>query len=91
MSVITKNSSGVDFVSADNGGLTLTSNNDVLWSRDVAELAAFVVEKGLAPSVMGSSSMDFAEEYGFDHNDAAAEAWNSVLVLAEKFAADCLV
>ena len=88
MSVITRKSSGVNYIGADNGGLTLHAENDVLWSRDVGELGEFVFEKGLADTVMGSSSMDFAEEYGFDYNDAARDMWDDVLFYAENVAAD---
>lgn len=74
------NETGIYYLSADMGGLTLTTQDEVkFWSKNVVELAKFVKEKGLATTIYGSSSMDFAEEYGFDYNDAAQDMWNDVL------------
>jgi len=71
---------GVWFLGADFGGLQLTTRDgDRMWSKSVADLAEFVREKGIASCVQGSSSMDFADEYGFASIDGAQEMWDDVL------------
>lgn len=71
---------GVWFISAGAGGLSLTSRDgESLWSRKVSDLAEFVREKGLATQVMGSSTMDFASEEGFDTDEGANEMWERVV------------
>lgn len=71
---------GVEYLMADFGGLQLTTRDgDRMWSKSVADLAEFVREKGIAGAVMGSSSMDFASEYGFASNDGAQNMWDDVL------------
>lgn len=71
---------GVWFLSADFGGLQLTTRDgDRMWSKSVSDLAEFVREKGIASCVMGSSTMDFADEEGFDSYDGAQQMWDDVL------------
>ncbi|MGI9526646.1 MAG: hypothetical protein ACR2MS_06020 [Weeksellaceae bacterium] len=71
---------GVWFLGADYGGLSLTTRDgDRMWSKSVSDLAEFVREKGIASTVMGSSTMDFADEEGFDTYDGAEEMWKDVL------------
>lgn len=73
-------STGVWFISAGAGGLSLTSRDgESLWSKNISDLVEFVREKGLATQVMGSSTMDFADEEGFDHYNGANEMWESVV------------
>ena len=56
------------------------------WFRNDPKMVAYVVQtKGLAESVFHSSSMDFADEEGFDTYDGAWklwETWNGVSVMA---------
>ena len=71
---------GVWFLGADYGGLSLTTRDGYrMWSKSVSDLAEFVREKGIASTVMGSSTMDFADEEGFDSIDGAQEMWDDVL------------
>ena len=71
---------GVWFLDADLGGLTLvTRDGNNMWSRNVEDLVEFVKEKGLASSVSGSSTMDFASEEGFADDDGAVKMWDRVI------------
>ena len=44
--------------------------------------------RGLADRVMHSSSMDFADEYGFDNHDGAWILWQDGVELDDKKAAE---
>tara|TARA_B100000809_G_C14746798_1_gene390619 strand:+ start:330 stop:572 length:243 start_codon:yes stop_codon:yes gene_type:complete len=73
----------IDFISAENGGLRLYDTDSArpekgFWSDNVDFLAA-VVRGGVAESVFGSSSMDFASEEGFDTDDGAMHLWKRAL------------
>ena len=62
----------IDFVSAENNGLTFSlQSGDEFSSTDVNELAKFASRVGFAEQLMGSSSMDFASEEGFESDDGA--------------------
>lgn len=72
--------SGVWFLSADFGGLTLKTRDEcTFWSKNVDELVSFVKEKGMASEIFGSSSMDFADEEGFETQDGADLLWDRVI------------
>lgn len=74
------NETGVWYLSADLGGLTLTTRDESkFWSRNITDLVEFVKEKGLASSVYGSSSMDFAADEGFADDDGANNMWDRVI------------
>ena len=66
----------IDYVSASNGELELHTDDrsGIIFASDkTAELAAFVRRNGgFADVVMGSSTMDFASEEGFETNDCAS-------------------
>ena len=73
----------IDFISAENGGLRLYDTDSArpekgFWSDNVDFLAA-VVRDGVATEVYGSSSMDFASEYGFDTDDGAMHLYKRAL------------
>lgn len=72
---------GISFIAAVNGGLEICNDDrsEVFWSKNISDLIEFVREVGLARTVYGSSTMDFADEEGFDHYDGANEMWNSVV------------
>jgi hypothetical protein len=42
-----------------------------------------IATHGLADAVFGGSSMDFADEEGFDHYDGAKILWDEALAMAE--------
>lgn len=72
---------GIDFLSAVNGGLELSNNGrtEVFWSKSVSDIVEFVREVGMAREVYGSSTMDFASEEGFADDDGANQMWNQVI------------
>lgn len=63
----------INYVQAHNGGIRMYSGDDLRgWSKSVDTLVYIVQSNGgVAASVMGSSSMDFASEEGFDTDDGA--------------------
>ena len=71
----------IDFISADNGGIKFYGGrNDELGQLNTVgfaktpKMVAYILQtRGVADRLMHSSSMDFAEEYGFKHN---GDAWN---------------
>jgi len=79
-SVSTKET-GINYLSAVNGGLELSNQDrsEVFWSKSVSDLIEFVREVGLASTVYGSSTMDFADEEGFANYDDADKMWTQVL------------
>lgn len=72
---------GISFIAAVNGGLEICNDDrsELMWSRNVSELVEFVREVGLARTVYGSSTMDFASEEGFADDDGADQMWNRVV------------
>ena len=71
----------IDFISADNGGIKfyggrndeLGQLNTVGFAKTPKMVAYSLQTRGVADRLMHSSSMDFAEEYGFKNN---GDAWN---------------
>lgn len=72
---------GISFIAAVNGGLEICNDDrsELMWSRSIADLAEFVREVGLARTVYGSSTMDFASEEGFADDEGANEMWDKVI------------
>ena len=71
----------IDFLSAKNGGLEMHTENrkDVIWADTVDGVATAIYEYGIASTVMGSSSMDFASEDGFATDMGAMKLWKDAL------------
>ena len=71
----------IDFISADNGGIKFYGGrNDELGQLNTVgfaktpKMVAYILQtRGVSDRLMHSSSMDFAEEYGFKNN---GDAWN---------------
>lgn len=63
----------IDFVGAQDGGLIFFGEgpDPVGYGSTVEECAEIIAKNGLAASVSGSSSMDFASEEGFENDDDA--------------------
>ena len=61
----------IDFISADNGKLELHMGDKIKSSADPIILADIMSKHGFDDTVMASSSMDFASEYGFKTDDGA--------------------
>ena len=75
-------SNQVDFISAHNGGIQMYSDSGLVGWGDTAESVAYVLNtKGISSTVMGSSSMDFASEEGFDSDDGASFLFKKALEL----------
>lgn len=75
----------INYFSAVEGKLALRNlRADELYviSADLDELAEVIKSVGLAESVMNSSSMDFASEYGFETNNAAWDLAYKAMELA---------
>ena len=72
----------VDFISAHNGGIQMYSDSGLVgWGNTPESLAYVLNTKGIAETVMGSSSMDFASEEGFDSDDGASFLFKKALEL----------
>ena len=71
--------SKIDYIGADNGGLALYAGNVTIRATTVEAVAEAMKNHGLAEIVMGSSSMDFASEEGFETDDGALNMWNEAI------------
>ena len=74
----------INFVSADNGKLVLHMNDTNRTKKSSANpiiLAAIMDDYGFDDVVMASSSMDFANEYGFKTHDGAKKLYQNALNL----------
>ena len=69
---------GIDFITAHNGGIQMYAGLDNLvgWGKTPKHIAYVCATKGLkGETIAASSSIDFADEYGFDHHDGAKVLW----------------
>ena len=71
----------IDYIGADNGGLALYAGNVTIRATTVEAVAEAMKNHGLAETVMGSSSMDFASENGFETDDGAMLLFKRALEL----------
>ena len=71
--------SKIDYIGADNGGLALYAGNVTIRATTAEAIADAMKHYGIAETVMGSSSMDFASEEGFETNDGALNMWNEAI------------
>jgi len=71
----------IDYIGADNGGLALYAGNVTIRATTVEAVAEAMKNHGLAETVMGSSSMDFASEDGFETDDGAMLLFKRALEL----------
>tara|TARA_R100001163_G_C5064564_1_gene202231 strand:- start:1705 stop:1980 length:276 start_codon:yes stop_codon:yes gene_type:complete len=85
----------IDFISAENGGIKFYGGRDdvamelnCVGFAKTPEMVNYIIKtRGLADRVMHSSSMDFANEYGFDNHDGAWILWQDGVELDDKKAA----
>ena len=71
----------IDYISAENGGIKFYGGRDdeamqlncVGFAKTPKMVAYILQTRGVADRLMHSSSMDFADEYGFKNN---GDAWN---------------
>ena len=71
----------IDFVSARDGKLELHVGDKVKSSANPIILADIMSKYGFDDVVMASSSMDFANEYGFKSHDGAKKLYQNALNL----------
>ncbi len=76
------NQNEIDFIAAHNGGIQMFSGEGVVGWGDTANMIAYVIKtKGIASNAFHSSSMDFADEEGFESHDGAWKLWNAGMEL----------
>ena len=76
------NQNEIDFIAAHNGGIQMFSSEGVVGWGNTADMIAYVIKtKGIAETVMGSSSIDFASEEGFATDNGAKLLWAQSLEL----------
>ena len=73
--------SKIDYIGADNGGLALSAGNVTIRANTAEEVAEAMKNHGIADTVNGSSSMDFASENGFETDDGAMLLFKRALEL----------
>ena len=71
----------IDFVSARDGKLELHMGDKIKSSADPIILADIMSKHGFDDTVMASSSMDFASEYGFKTDDGAKKLYQNAMAL----------
>ena len=73
----------IRFIAAHKGGIQMFSNPGelVAWAKTPEMIAYALRTKGADDIIMGSSSMDFADEEGFDTYDGAWKLWNAGMEL----------
>ena len=68
----------IRFIAAHKGGIQMFSNPGelVAWAKTPEMIAYALRTKGADDIIMGSSSMDFASEEGFENNEDATILWD---------------
>ena len=62
----------IDYLEAYNGGVHMYSEGGIKgWASTATGVAYILSTYGVAPTTYGSSSMDFASEYGFESDGGA--------------------
>ena len=71
----------ITYLDAYNGGIKMYAGKGNLkgWSKTAKGIAYTLKTCGLAEVVMGSSSMDFASEYGFANDEDATLLWDEAI------------
>ena len=78
----------IDYINAHNGGIQMYAglDNIVGWGNTAQHIAYVMQTYGMADAVYGGSSMDFADEEGFDTYDGATKLWEKAvdMVIAQQ-------
>ena len=71
----------IDYITAHNGGIKMYGGGDNLkgWGKTAEAIAYTLKTVGLADCVMGSSTMDFAAEEGFENDGDAMKLWDAAI------------
>jgi len=81
---------GINFVSAQDAGLTLTietAEGEIQRrAKDAQDVADWIKEFGLASACYFSSTMDFASEEGFADDDGAVKLFDRGVALVSEAA-----
>ncbi len=74
-------SNKIRFISAFEGGIEMYGDPGYRlgYATDVNMIAELIKIFGLEQTVHGSSSIDFADEYGFKTHDGALNLWNEAV------------
>ena len=75
---------GIDFITAHNGGIKMYAGlgNLVGWGNTAKHIAYVCATKGLkGTTVNTSSTMDFADEEGFETHDGAKLLWDEAMAM----------
>ena len=77
----------IDYISAENGGIKMYFKNSLGktdyagWGTTAETIAKVMKKYGLADTVYGSSTINFASEEGFEDDYAAEDLWNSAIII----------
>ena len=73
----------IDFITAENGGIKMYAglNNVKGWGKTAKGIANTLRTVRLADRVMGSSTMDFAAEEGFENDGDAMKLWDEAIAI----------
>ena len=73
----------INYIDAHNGGIRMYAGTNNLkgWSMTAKGIAYTLKTCGIGETLMGSSSMDFASEEGFDHDDDASKLFEAAVKL----------
>ena len=71
----------INFLSADNGEIQTQTEQGLIYNTAKVETIAKIIKNHTIPmdGVMSSSSMDFADEYGFKTWDGAQKLWQAAV------------
>jgi len=71
----------IDYIAAHNGGIKMFADGTNLkgWGKTAEAIAYTLKTVGLAHTVMGSSTMDFASEEGFEKDGDALLLWDDAI------------
>ena len=74
----------IDFITAHNGGIKMFAGVGLVdnlkgWGKTAKAIAYTLKTVGLADCVMGSSSMDFASQEGFENDGDAHALWSAAI------------
>ena len=70
----------IDYITAHNGGIKMYGGDNLKgWGKTAEGIAYTLKTVGLADCVMGSSTMDFAAEEGFENDGDAMKLWDAAI------------
>ena len=72
----------INYLNAEDGNVEFYADHTLVGRADNAEdLADILIDNDVAATVYGSSSMDFASEYGFVSDDAASNLLDEAVAI----------